>query len=1246
MTKTTTPVLEPRDAAAFVAESLKRLPAYVPGWRPGSTDAGGAVVQIYGRYLKTLADRVNQAPDKHKLAFLQMLGVELLPAQAARAPMVFTPLPFIGDSRVPERTRVSATVEGRSDPLIFETEEAIALAAARLSQVVTLWPGRDAYADHTASALRGEPFTLFDPLVPVRHELYLAHAPYLALVGKSTVEVQLELASPGSTALAPIWEYWDGEVWRAFKDFVSAADAGDDDSVDRTLGLTRGGIVRLVADCAETKTTTIDGIASRWIRARLESALLPASGLRLPEVERITLSVVVDRQLPSTDCASLDDAVGIVPDNAFAGSQRLDLTAAVQPLGMAPQIGSAFYVQCDEAFDRPGAEVTLCFRKQLTPEEKADQENGDFELDVAAAQKLVVSAATDNANALLDVAKIFTDTMKDTLLPVSLEDQKNALKDARDALATKGIDGISDLADAAQALIDGFADIKFAFDLLGDWGDWDFTEPDFDALDPSDIVGSFTGFKNEYEKKIDDAFSDAKAAAGEIDNALDELKQLTPYSAAMAAGAKLPTIADPSVAWEYWDGSGWRGIGATGTPKALTFRENGPVTFTVPDDMETVEHAGTTARWLRARLVSGGYGIIRVTSWKDEASGKLNFFPIIEPRPPKVDRVQLGYLYHAPRAAVEHCRTYNDFAYVDHDDDARTVSTPFEPFAMVADTIPALYVGFDAPLPADQIGLFFDIEEVIGETDGPELVWEYWNGSAWSPARVRDDTHALALPGAAAVLWPGVPVGPSATMLTAHDTYLQVEDARRAAGFVAGDRVLVGERAGAGELAMISSIAADVITLATPLSKAYGRGTIALAPLARFGTPSTWLRARLASDGEPRKSVVNGVYVNAVWASQLDTRENEVLGSSTGEPNQVFFFRNTPVLEGETIEVRELSGERARVEEPILRDELTAAGVADEDIRSVTDRRTGQISEVWVTWHAVANLAFADAGARVYAIERSRGRLLFGGDPHGLAPVVGTDNVVVRRYRSGGGTIGNVARGTISKLLAGVPAQSVANVRAAEGGADGQSIDDVLRRGQAIVRHRRQAITTEDYEALAHDASPAVAVARALPTRHSSGRFAPGYVTVLLVPRSADARPVASFELRQRVQRFLSARAPAAIAAHIAVIPATYFPVGVSASITPVDADDAGTVVETVSHALAAFLHPLTGGPDGEGWPFGRDIFLSDVASVVESTDGVDYAASLALLVNGTPAGERVQVPRDRIVAADVVRVTIYGGEG
>jgi predicted phage baseplate assembly protein len=332
------------------------------------------------------------------------------------------------------------------------------------------------------------------------------------------------------------------------------------------------------------------------------------------------------------------------------------------------------------------------------------------------------------------------------------------------------------------------------------------------------------------------------------------------------------------------------------------------------------------------------------------------------------------------------------------------------------------------------------------------------------------------------------------------------------------------------------------------------------------------------------------------------------------------------------------------VEEPILRDELLRRGVAESDLRVVRDPRSGQVAEVWVRWRRCGNLGLAPAGARVYELERTRGRFHFGGRHGGLVPPAGTDNIRLTSYRAGGGAAGNVARGAINQLLAGVLAEGVTNPRPAEGGADGEDAAAVLGRGGSAVRNRLQPIAAGDYEELARQASPGVALARARPCVHPSGRAAPGWVTVLLVPQSAEARPVASFELRDDVRRYLAARAPAAIAAQIAVIPAEYFPVGVNATISPLQLSDAGIAVETARQALARFLHPLTGGPDGGGWPFGRDVFLSDVSALLESLPGIDYVEELNLTVAGSPIGERVAVPEDRIVVAGPLTVRLAGG--
>jgi hypothetical protein len=48
-----------------------------------------------------------------------------------------------------------------------------------------------------------------------------------------------------------------------------------------------------------------------------------------------------------------------------------------------------------------------------------------------------------------------------------------------------------------------------------------------------------------------------------------------------------------------------------------------------------------------------------------------------------------------------------------------------------------------------------------------------------------------------------------------------------------------------------------------------------------------------------------------------------------------------------------------------------------------------------------------------------------------------------------------------------------------------------------------------------------------------------------------------------------------------------------------------------VLHTLQTFFHPLTGGPGGGGWEFGRDVYISEVYAALEGLDGVDWVKNV-----------------------------------
>lgn len=83
------PRVDDRDRSEVLAELRSRIRGYTPEWSPDAGAAGSALNDIFARYLEIFVAGLNRVPDRSFLAFLSMLGTHLLPAESARAPLVF-----------------------------------------------------------------------------------------------------------------------------------------------------------------------------------------------------------------------------------------------------------------------------------------------------------------------------------------------------------------------------------------------------------------------------------------------------------------------------------------------------------------------------------------------------------------------------------------------------------------------------------------------------------------------------------------------------------------------------------------------------------------------------------------------------------------------------------------------------------------------------------------------------------------------------------------------------------------------------------------------------------------------------------------------------------------------------------------------------------------------------------------------------------------------------------------------------
>ncbi|HMD70398.1 MAG TPA: baseplate J/gp47 family protein [Bryobacteraceae bacterium] len=336
---------------------------------------------------------------------------------------------------------------------------------------------------------------------------------------------------------------------------------------------------------------------------------------------------------------------------------------------------------------------------------------------------------------------------------------------------------------------------------------------------------------------------------------------------------------------------------------------------------------------------------------------------------------------------------------------------------------------------------------------------------------------------------------------------------------------------------------------------------------------------------------------------------------------------------------------------------------------------------VWQQWERREDLDASTRSSFHFVLDAASGEIAFGDGEHGMVPALGASVLAV--YRQTLAERGNAparAIGTVSvspwnaallsPALQTALAQIATNRAPAVDGAAQEDIDGAAGRPVAVLHaHELLVGLAELHQASTLDqVDPAAVRALAAPTRavnlldiermalavpgtcvaraHAWAAFdaaypclrAPGAVTVLIVPQAATPKPVPSAGLIAAVQRYLDLRR--IVCTRIVVAAPQYLTVTVTARIALLRGASAAVVTQSVQQALNRFLDPRTGGPAGFGWPFGRDVYRSEILSVIQDVPGVDHVNSLSLASDqGAAAGGNISVRPTWLVTPGAHRI-------
>ena len=482
---------------------------------------------------------------------------------------------------------------------------------------------------------------------------------------------------------------------------------------------------------------------------------------------------------------------------------------------------------------------------------------------------------------------------------------------------------------------------------------------------------------------------------------------------------------NPTVSWEYWDGTAWWKIQGLNDGTGH-LQQTGVVEFCVPENLEPTDVAGRTSHWIRARLIAGDYGkeSVTIVSTVDPNDPKITRQTVERSlagiAPPEFVSIDLRYSVCCP-AWPDYILTKDANAVRDQTAANRAADAAVEVFVPLTETIRAaasgaespgdsrraLYLGFDARLQGGPINVMFLVDE--GEHDG-------------------------AFP-------------------------LEV-DVLRERGF---ERVIASDGTrGLNESGILS------FTLPT-----------APPAVALFGAESRyWLRLRPSGDFDDSRWApkIRAAFLNGAWAIASETQDLERLGSSDGRPDQRVSLARPPVIKDTLV---------LRVKEPLSDEEVAELQRTDRSTVIFSLPTPTGADATWVRWRRVDNVSDGGKNERIYELDHVTGEIRFGNGINGKIPPIGFDSIVAVTYKRGGGEAGNrIAAWSQLNLITPIQGvETVIGVDDAAGGSGPQPPETVIRFAPHNLYMRDRALTLSDLESLALQFSPDVAQVRALPAR-------------------------------------------------------------------------------------------------------------------------------------------------------------------
>lgn len=1176
------PEIDVRQAEELVQEFKSLIPFYTSEWRPDDGTAGLALVRIFSRMLEILIQRLNQVPRKHFITFLNELGLTSLPAEPARVPVMFS---LAGGTPrhvfIPERTQIGA------GDVVFETEQHILAAPSRLIKTYSLDVTNDGIYESPPHIISGKP------------------------VASLQTKLQYDVKQ-GET-----------DIFIQRSEELQAGDVVN-------IGRIEHGVVAAVADSKITLLHKLehghnanDGVEKVTHFELFEGKNLQEHVLYLGHEDMFTLKSHVQLTLTCSPGDSMLSELRTLMWE-YWGERPVDE-------GKETKISDWYQFNNVTINDN-----RLILKKQNQDEMTAREVNGIKTrwircrvpaFQISRFQNIEIGMIGVTVNADNEPDMMF---YNDVPLDLTLDNQGNF----KNALYPFGKQPrLYDTFYIASSEVFSKKGAKITF----------IVTPPANEIKPipsSDLELSWEYWNGKGWVVIGNVNDSTDNFSFSSNSNTIVFTCPTNIDKATVNGQENYWIRGRIVHGDYGKVEFVEKTAFKITDQVLSSLQKQGISVEIINKLHSLKtQEGKTKEQFLALLketlgdaVTAEYGTLLLQS-AEQKIWRPDFSQI---HPPKFQKLTITYQPDGQN--VQSCLAYNNLEFRDHTDESKTAGKRFKPFIPPDDLYQTLYLGFDQKLEKGPVSIFFSIEEQAWSVDVPPgIEWEYYTGSGkWTRLDIIDETGGLVRSGTIQYVFPQnvkktQKFGKELYWIRAVDKKNVFVPIKKAyadlfqifppltfnnlpwSKFVLEDYVIPGLiiYEPTFNVPEINVNMFDIIV--RPLSVSRGRAIPESQSSSEISPCRQVLELSHPEWQHPEQVKkyaisprIKGIYLNTAWAVQTESVKDEILGSSDGTAGQKFSLLRNPVFT-EQIWVNEFK--------TLSQQDKTQLVKAGKYQTRETQDSQGNTTEFWVKWKSVEDLVASLKEDRHYTIDKVSGEITFGDGVHGRIPSIGTNNIHAD-YQIGGGSQGNVPEYEVKDLKSSLPfVEKAFNPLAASGGTDVESVEKAVERGAYVLKHRNRSITSEDFEQLLYKASRAIARVKCLPHIDNQGGVNPGWVTVLIVPQSHETRPKLSLQLKRSVENYLKEHSANTIIEknHFQVSEPLYVEASVSTTLIAISPERIPLIETNAFTRLRAFLHPFTGGYQGQGWDFGRLPCFSDFYALLEKIEGVDHVEQLSL---------------------------------